>query len=104
MSTCLKKLKRSALGKRFSGDLLNLMARGRKEKYLAGTVFRITRQVIYLNLIGQTNASIKYVPGTSQPSGISRAYHAPDIICIMTHHNVRFHGKSAFQSTSVPKG
>ena len=28
MSTCLKKLKRSALGNSFSGDLLNLMARG----------------------------------------------------------------------------
>ena len=28
MSTCLKKLKRSALGKIFSGDLFNLMGRG----------------------------------------------------------------------------
>ena len=28
VSTCLKKLKRSALGKSFSGDLFNLMTRG----------------------------------------------------------------------------
>ena len=72
MSTCLKKLKRSALGKSFSGDLLNLMARGVR-KNISLELSSYTRQVIYLNLIGQTNASIKHVPGTSQPSGISRA-------------------------------
>ena len=31
VSTCLKKLKRSALGKSFSEDLFNLMARGRRK-------------------------------------------------------------------------
>ena len=34
MSTCLKNLKRSTVGKSFSGDLFNLMARGGRKNIL----------------------------------------------------------------------
>ena len=41
MSTCLKKLKRSALGKSFFRGSVQSDGERRKEKYLAGTVFHI---------------------------------------------------------------
>ena len=53
---------------------------------------------------GWSSASIKYVPGTSKPQRNITCLPRPDINYIMSHHNVRFHGKSAFQSTSVTKG
>ena len=54
-----------------------------------------TRHVTYLNLIGQTNASIESVPGISQPQ--------QNITCVprldinyMSRHNVRLSAKECF--------
>ena len=50
-----------------------------------------TRHVTYLNLIGQTNGSIKFVPGTSQPHRNITCVPRLDINYInMLRHNVWF--------------
>ena len=49
-----------------------------------------TRHVTYLNLICQTNASIKSVPGTSQPQRNITSEPRLDINYIMPRNNVRF--------------
>ena len=46
----------------------------------------------YLNLIGQTNASIESVPGTSQPQWNITRVPRLDINYIMSRHNVRLCG------------
>ena len=55
-----------------------------------------TRHVTYLNLIGQTNASIESVPGTSQPQRNITCVPRLDINYIMSRHNVRFYSEPCF--------
>ena len=71
-------------GKSFSGDLFNLMARGGRRNISLELSF------IYLNLIGQTNASIESIPGTSQPQRNITCIPRLDINYIMSCHNVQF--------------
>ena len=68
-------------GKRFSGDLSNLLAReGTKN-------ISLELSFIYLNLTGQTNASIESVPGTSQPQRNITRVPRLDINYIMSRHS-----------------
>ena len=61
----------------------------RKEKYHATNLIR-TRHLTYLNLIGQTNASIEFVPCTSQPQRNNTCVSHLDINYIQSRHNIRF--------------
>ena len=64
--------------------------REEEEKISRWNCLSYTRHVTYLNLIGQTNASIKSVPGTSQPQRNITCVPRLDINYIMPRHNVRF--------------
>ena len=73
-------------GKSFSGDLFSLMARGGRRNISLELSF------IYLiaSLIGQTNASIESVPGTSQPQRNITRIPRLDINYFLSCHNVQF--------------
>ena len=90
MRTCLKKLKRSARGKSFLGICL-IWWREEERKISRWNCLSYARHVTYLNLIGQTNASIESVPGTSQPQRNITCAPLLDINYITSRHNVRLY-------------
>ena len=59
-----------------------------KKKISSWNCLSYSRHVTYLNLIGQTNASIEFVPGSSQPQRNITCVPRLDINYIMSRHNV----------------
>ena len=82
VSTCLKSWKGAVFDKVFLG-MCSIWWREEEGKYCARIPFH-TRHVTYLNRIGQTNAIIESVPGTSQPQRNITCVPRLDIYYIMS--------------------
>ena len=79
--------KRALVEKVFLG-ICSIWWREEEGKISRWNCLSYTRHVTYLNLIGQTNASIETVPGTSQPQRNTTCAPRLDINYIMSRHNV----------------
>ena len=76
-------------GKKFFwGTVRSIWWREEEGKISRWNCLWCTRHVTYLNLIGQTNASIEFVPGSSQPQRNITCVPRLDINYIMSRHNV----------------
>ena len=83
-------VKKEGGGKKVFLGICSIRWREEDGKISCWNCLSYTRHVTYLNLIGQTNASIESVPGTSQPQWNITCASRHDINYIISRHNVRF--------------